>query len=337
MKKSVATSGNENDCCKSTNNSDIEFVTIGEGLLILSPPNYQLIEHSNRFDAIVGGTEANVAIALENLGVNTGWVSKLPNNPMGRRLINVIKGYDVDVSRVMWTDKGRTGLLFVELGSEPRPTKSWYDRTNSASSTLCPEEVDWDYIRRAKLIHLTGITAALSKTNLATVKKAVEVAQEAKMVTTFDVNYRRLLWEPDRAKKTLESVIPNISVLITTLKDTDVVFGVDGTPEEVAKKLKKEFNLDIVVLTLGNNGSLAIADKTYTGRSYPIRIVNRMGAGDAFSAGFIYGYLKKKNVQAGLNYGGAMAALKHTIPTNISIFSVEDVESCMKGYEDIIR
>ncbi|MHA2408247.1 MAG: sugar kinase [Candidatus Ranarchaeia archaeon] len=315
----------------------IEVVTIGEGLLIFNPPNYQLIEHSTVFDAVVGGTEANVAIALENLGVETGWISKLPNNPLGRRLRNVIKGFDVDVSRVIWSPEGRTGLLFVELGAEPRPTKSWYDRSNSAASFMTPEEIDWNYVRRAKLLHLTGLTATLSPQCEKTVTRAIKEAHEARMLTSFDVNYRHLLCTTKKALSTIQKLIANISILIMTLQDAKQVFQLEGTPETIAKKLKKEFTPDVVVLTLGKEGSLAFSDKTYRGKAYPVKVVNRMGAGDAFDAGFIYGYLRKGKVQAGLEYGGAMAALKHTIPTNISIFSVEDVEQIMRERVDIIR
>lgn len=121
------------------------------------------------------------------------------------------------------------------------------------------------------------------------------------------------------------------------MEDAKQVFQLEGTPETIAKSLKKEFTPGVVVLTLGKEGSLAYSDKTYTGRAYPVKVVNRMGAGDAFDAGFIYGYLRKGKVQAGLEYGGAMAALKHTIPTHISIFSVEDVEQIMRERVDIIR
>ncbi len=318
-------------------NKSIDFVTIGEGLLILSPPNYQLIEHATVFNAIVGGTEANVAIALENLGLDTGWISKLPNNPMGRRLRNVIKGFDVDVSRVIWSSTGRTGLLFVEIGAEPRPTKSWYDRANTAASTLSPEDVDWNYVKTAKILHLTGLTATLSRNCERTLSRALEEARDAQMLTSFDVNYRHLLCSPEQALKTIKNLIMNLSILILTLEDAEQVFQLEGTPEHIAKQLKKEYNPDVVVLTLGGKGSLAYSDKIFTGRTYPIRVVNRMGAGDAFDAGFIYGYLKKGTVQAGLNYGAAMAALKHTIPENISIFSVEDVEQLMKEQKDMIR
>lgn len=310
--------------------SQVEVVTIGETMLMLAPPPPQLMEHCENFMVMIGGSEANVAIGLQRLGMKSGWISKLVNNALGRKIVNAIRGYGVDVSRVVWTENGRIGLFFVEFGVEPRPLKTIYDRIGSAITTLKEEEVDWEYIREAKILHQTGITPALSPCCRNLTITAAKRAKEMGLKNSFDVNYRSLLWKPEEAKKTLDDILPYVDILISTLKDAHMLLGDELPPEETAIKLRREYGSEVVVITLGEKGSLARSIKSYYGRSYRLKEVNRLGTGDAFDAGFIYGYLRG-GVQAGLDYAGAMAALKFTIPQNAPIINKEDVEKLMRG------
>jgi len=314
-----------------------EAITIGETMLMFAPPPFHRIEYADIFRAMIGGAEANVAIGLQRLGIDSGWISKLVDNPLGRKILNTIRGYGVDVSRVVFTPKGRIGIFFVEFGVEPRPLRTIYDREGSAITTLKPTEIDWEYIGRAKLIHQTGITPALSSCCRNLTLKAAEKAKEMGLKNSFDINYRSLLWKPDEARHTLDAILSNVDILISTLEDANLMLEDKMSPEAAVAKMQKEYGCEVVVITLGAEGSVARSNKIYRGKPYPSTEINRLGAGDAFAAGFLYGYLKK-GVQAGLEYGGAMAALKFTVPLNVPVIDKEDVHDLLKGVkEEVIR
>ena len=314
-----------------------EVVTIGETMLMFAPPPFHRIEYADIFMAMIGGAEANVAIGLQRLGVNSGWISKLVDNPLGRKILNTIRGFGVDVSRVVLTKEGRIGIFFVEFGAEPRPLRTIYDRKGSAITTFKPNEIDWEYVGHAKLLHQTGITPALSSCCRDLTLEAAEKAREMGVKNSFDINYRSLLWKPDEARRILDVILPNIDILISTLSDACLMLEDELPPETAASEMQKKYGCEVVVITLGEEGSIAKSDKIYRGRPYHSTEVNRLGAGDAFAAGFLYGYLKK-GVQAGLEYGGAMAALKFTVPLNIPVIDKEEVDDLLKGVRgEVIR
>ena len=314
-----------------------EVVTIGETMLMFAPPPFHRIEYADIFMAMIGGAEANVAIGLQRLGVNSGWISKLVDNPLGRKILNTIRGFGVDVSRVVLTKEGRIGIFFVEFGAEPRPLRTIYDRKGSAITTFKPNEIDWEYVGHAKLLHQTGITPALSSCCRDLTLEAAEKAREMGVKNSFDINYRSLLWKPDEARRILDVILPNIDILISTLSDACLMLEDELPPETAASEMQKKYGCEVVVITLGEEGSIAKSDKICRGRPYHSTEVNRLGAGDAFAAGFLYGYLKK-GVQAGLEYGGAMAALKFTVPLNIPVIDKEEVDDLLKGVRgEVIR
>jgi 2-dehydro-3-deoxygluconokinase len=317
----------------------IAAVCLGETMLMFAPPRYELIESSEIFRTYNGGAESNVAIGLERLGVHTSWISKVPNNALGRKVVNEIRGYGVDTSSVIWTAEGRTGLFFVEFGAQPRPSTTIYDRAGSAFSTLEAEELDWQFISQAKILHLTGITPALSETCRRTTLEIVKRAQKLDLPVSFDVNYRAMLWGKEEAKQTFDDILPHVNIIIATQTDAVLLLGKEGTPRQLLQQLRAKYECDIVALTLGSGGSMAFdGEAFYEGFAYPIQEqVNRLGAGDAFDAGLLYGYLKF-DLQTGLYYGGAMAALKHTVPQNIPILNQEDIERLIHGRNtDILR
>ncbi|HOK79757.1 MAG TPA: sugar kinase [bacterium] len=167
-----------------------EVVTIGETMIRLSTTNYQTIEQSDTLAFSVAGSESNVAISLSRLGIKTMWISKLINNFLGRKIVQEITKHGVDTSRVIWTDTGKIGLYFIEYGSVPRTTKIIYDRKNSAINSLKPEEIEWNCLDDTRLIHLTGITPALSKNCAKLVKTAIAEAKKRRKAISFDLNYR---------------------------------------------------------------------------------------------------------------------------------------------------
>jgi 2-dehydro-3-deoxygluconokinase len=308
----------------------VRVVCIGETMVMFAPPPHELIEYCHQFTALVGGAEANVAIGLERLGVHAGWIGKLPNNALGRKLVNETRSFGVDTSAVVWTEKGRVGTFFVEWGAPPRPVMTIYDRANSAATTMTADELDWDYIRQAEWVDLTGITPALSETCREATVQIAQRAREAGLKVVFDVNYRALLWSRDEARAACVRILPYVNLLVANEADMELLLGARLTREEALRTVVQRFPLDAAVMTLGGEGSMGYGDGAlYQAPGYGPQVVNRLGAGDAYAAGLLYGYLKS-GLAEGLRYGNAMSALKFTIPQNIPLLNKEDVERLVK-------
>jgi 2-dehydro-3-deoxygluconokinase len=317
-----------------------DVVSLGEAMLRLVPPNYERIEQANSFKVTIGGAELNVVADLSRLGIRTAWISKLPLNPMGRMIANKAREQGVDTSHIIWSNAGRAGLYFVEFGSTPRATSVIYDRGNSTASMLMPGEVKWDEVfEDSKVFHTSGITPALSRGCREVTMEAFESARRAGCKTSFDLNYRAKLWPPAEAKECYERLLDKVDILITTQFDAEEVLGYTGTYGEIAKQLSDDFGIPIIAITLrrvisvlrGTWTSLVYADgKFYTDDETEIEIVDRFGAGDAFSAGFIYGYLRN-GVEQGQKIGNAMASLKHSVPGDMNWITMEDIEKYLKS------
>jgi 2-dehydro-3-deoxygluconokinase len=316
----------------------VRVVCLGETMLMFAPPRCELIEHCDQFTAYSGGSESNVAIGLERLGMHAGWIGKLPDNALGRKVIQGIRAHGVDTSACILVKEGRVGTFFVEWGAHPRPLRTIYDRAGSAASTLTADDLDWDYLGRSEWLHLTGITPALSETCRESTTQIAIRARELGCKVSFDVNYRSLLWSPGEARAALREVLPHVNLLIATAGDAAMLADQECERETLAQSLFKLYTLDAVVITCGADGGIAYDGETlYRSRGYQVQVVNRLGAGDAFDAGLLYGYLTS-GLQAGLDYGSAMAALKITVPQNTPLIEREDVERLLSGADqEIVR
>ncbi|RKY69506.1 MAG: sugar kinase [Candidatus Latescibacterota bacterium] len=320
-----------------------DLVTFGEAMLRLSPPNFRRLEQTTNFDVQIGGAEMNVAVAASRLGLKTAFVTKLPRNPLGKMVENKNREQGVDTQHILWTDEGRVGIYYLEFGASPRASRVVYDRSGSAISTVRPGEIDWKRILgQTRLFHLSGITPALSPTAAETTLEALKTAREVNCLVSVDLNYRAKLWSQQQANKTMTKVMEYTDLLFTTEEDTQRVFGITAdTYEEVAATLAERFSLETVAITLRGNISVwkntwtAIAykaGKIYRDKTYELEIVDRVGGGDSFTAGFLYGYLKfNKDVQKAVQYGDAFSALKHSIPGDFNWSTLEEVEAQLKG------
>ena len=318
-----------------------EVVTFGETMVRLSPPGHRRLEQASLLEVNVGGAELNVATALSRLGVNTAWVSRLTSSPLGAMIRNKAREQGVDTSHIVWTDGDRTGLYFVEFGASPRASNTIYDRAGSAMSQLRPDEIDWEEVLRgAKWFHTSGITPALGSGVAQVTAAALETAKKLGCKISYDLNYRAKLWTEEEARKCQEPLMEYVDVLFSTEEDTRKVLGITADNyTQVALKLSKKFNFEVVCITLREDVSVlrnrwtAIAcsgGKIYDDRNYEVEIVDRVGAGDSFTAGFIYGYLTG-DVVKGLRYGNAYSALKHSIPGDTNWATLAEVESIIKG------
>jgi 2-dehydro-3-deoxygluconokinase len=333
-----------------------DVVTFGEAMIRLAPPHFQRLEQTTSLDVQVGGGELNVAVGASRLGLKSTWVSRLPKNPLGRLIENRVRQAGVDTSNLVWAAGARMGLYFVEFGAAPRASSVLYDRAHSAISALQPGEVDWKKIfQGAKWFHTSGITPALSDSAAAATLEALQAARQAGLTVSYDLNYRGKLWSPEKAQAVQEPMMEYVDVLITTEEDTSVVFKIKAegrtvekgftevsaeSYKDVARRLHEKFQFKAVAITLRENPlvwrntwtAIAYAEGTfYDDVKYDLEIVDRIGGGDSFSAGFIYGRLVKNSYEAAIRYGNAFSALKHSTPGDFNWATLAEVESLMKG------
>jgi 2-dehydro-3-deoxygluconokinase len=306
-------------------------VGIGETLIRLAPDGGDTLETAPTLTVHVGGAESNVCAALARLGIPTAWISRLPSNALGRRVAATIRGLGVNVDGVLWAPGGCVALMLVEPGGGPRASEVVYYRRDSAFAAIDPDAVRWDLLDDARVVHLTGITPALGPNAAQLVRRAIAEARDRRIRVSFDVNYRAKLWEPAAAREAIEPLLRGVDIAILNDRDAAAVFDERGEPAAVAKRLRARFECGVLVLTLGGSGALAVdTDGTHREPAHPTEIIDRIGRGDAFAAGFLYGCLAGGTAE-GLRYGAAMAALKQTYRGDVCLATLEDVQAALRG------
>lgn len=298
-------------------------------MLRLSVRPGDLLSDAQALDVHVAGSEANVAFACARVGLRSAWVSALPANPLGRRVATTLAAGGVDTSLVRWVEGGRLGLYFVELGASPRPTSVVYDRAASTIALADPELFDWNAVAGTDFLHVSGITLALSDTCREIARRAMQQARGGGAVVSFDVNYRQRLWSREAAAAAVRAVAPLVDVLICTAEDARDLFGAAGGPETALAQLHADLGIETVVLTLGAEGAIAARGESIFNRpGYTVETVDRVGAGDAFAAGFIWG-LVDGSIELGLERGLAMSALQMTLHGDLFRLGAADVNALL--------
>jgi 2-dehydro-3-deoxygluconokinase len=316
-------------------------VTFGEAMIRLAPPDFERLEQATALKMTVGGSELTVAAGVSRLGLSAAWVSRLPINPLGRMAQNKAREFGVDTGHIVWTKEDRMGLYFVEYGSAPRASSVLYDRAYSAISRIQPGDVDWKKVfEGTSWFHTSGITPALSDSAAKITLEALRTAKEMGCRVSYDLNYRAKLWSQDKARAVQGPFMEYVDVLITTEEDTQRVFGIQGDDyKQVAGLLAERFNFEAVTITLRETPSVwrntwsAFAyagGKVYEDVTYDIEVVDRLGAGDNYTAGFIYGYLTE-GVEKAVRFGNAFSALKHTSWSDFNWTTRDEVEALLKG------
>ena len=289
-----------------------DVTTLGEMLVRFSIPSGRRLETASQMDVYPAGAEANVATLLARLERKTCWVGALPANPLGRLAVNTLRGAGVDTSGVIWKEGGRMGTYYVEFGEPPRGIQVTYDRAHSCTTQLEADQINWDRLLDTRLLHLTGITPALSPSCLDIVTQAIQRAKEHNVAVSFDVNFRQKLWAEADAAQTLLPLIQGVEVLFCGQADAKRLFHCTGSMQEVAQGMLERSKAKHVVVSFADQGALLWNG---TGWQYeparPTHIIDRLGAGDALAAGVIHGWLER-DLSAGLRYGVTLAALALT-------------------------
>jgi len=330
-----------------------KIVTMGEIMLRLSTPGYKRFTQSESFDAVYGGGEANVAVSLANYGLKPYFVSKLPANPLGDCAVNSLRKFGVCTDYIV-RGGDRLGIYFLETGASMRPSKVVYDRANSAIAEATEEDFDFDEIfKDADWFHFTGITPALSPEGAELTEKALIKAKEYGVTVSVDLNYRKKLWTSEEAQEVMPKLMKYVDVCIGNEEDAEKVLGYKPGETDVNsgeletegykaifKQMKEDFDFKYVISTLreshsaSDNGWSAIiynGSEYYLSKKYDIRLVDRVGGGDSFAGGLIYGLASDYDFKKALEFAVAASALKQTIPGDANLVSREEVHALMDG------
>lgn len=330
-------------------------VCFGEILLRLSPPGFERLLRSPVLGATFGGGEANVAISLAQLGHDSHYVTRLPANPIGDAAMRTLRGEGVRVDHVV-RGGSRIGIYFAETGASQRASTVLYDRAHSAISEIQPGDVRWsDVFAGVDWFHCTGITPALSAGAAAVTQEAFEAARQAGVQTSLDLNFRRKLWTDQQAQQTLRPLMALVDVVIANEEDLQTVLGISVPDTSVtggtlnldgyrkaAECVASRHGVHAVAVTLreslsaSENGWSALLFDADSGachhsQRYTVRVVDRIGGGDSFAAGLIYGRVAGWTPDASLRFAVAASALKQTIPGDFNQVSVSEVERLVAG------
>jgi 2-dehydro-3-deoxygluconokinase len=321
----------------------VELLTFGEAMVRLSPPGGRRLEQATALDVHVGGSELNAAVAATRMGLSCAFVTRLTENGVGRLIANRVREHGVDASHILWTEADRVGTYYLEYGAAPRANRVLYDRADSAMARIVPGMLPWsEILDGVSLFYTSGITAALTTQAAEATIEAVEAANAAGARVCVDLNYRARLWSQKRAREVMTEIVHKTDILFTTEEDTQRVFGIeeDGY-DAVARRLAEQFSLEIVAITLRQNPSVwrnqwtaiayeAATDTIHEAPSFDIEVVDRVGSGDAFVGGFLYGYLRE-DTTAAVRYGVALSAIKQTHHGDLVYATRDEVEAILGG------
>lgn len=337
-----------------------KVVTFGEIMVRLGAPSYLKLIQSSQFDVSYAGAEANVAVSLANYGVQTDYITCLPDNPIAERCIMELRGHKVGVDHIQRTGK-RIGILYLETGSNARPSKVYYDREDSSIATVASGSIDWkEILKDANWFHWSGITPALSENAADECLKAIKLANELGVTVSCDINYRGNLWKYGKtASEVMPDLVARCDIILGNEEDCEKVFGikpesfdVENTGGEIDQRIfisvcqqmmKKFPRCKKMAITL--RGAINANHNTWGGvlyngkellesRRYDITdIVDRVGGGDSFMGGLIFGLLHYEDDRKALEFATAASCLKHSIKGDFNWSTIQEIERLMNGDE----
>jgi 2-dehydro-3-deoxygluconokinase len=322
-------------------------------MMRLATPGRLRFSQAKELELTYGGGEANVAVSLANFGLDARFVTRLPRNPFGDGAVSVLRAHGVDTSAVA-RGGDRVGIYFLETGASQRASVVVYDRAGSAVSQVGPGEFDWARVfEGAGWFHFTGITPALGPRVAEATAEACRAAKGAGLTVSCDLNYRRKLWTTAQARETMTGLMEWVDVCVGNEEDAENVFGIkaEGADvagghvsaegyEQVARSLAGRFGLKAVAVTLresrsaDENGWSAVLlhdGRLHRSRKYDVNIVDRVGGGDSFAAGLIYGLFTGRDAQGALEFAVAASCLKHSVSGDFNLVTVAEVEALVGG------
>jgi 2-dehydro-3-deoxygluconokinase len=313
----------------------MDVVTLGESMVLFTPDSVGSFCYSGKFDKTIGGAESNVAIALSRLGHNVGWMSRLGNDDFGLYVRNFIRGEGVDTTNVVLDKDYQTAVFFKERKSGEEP-KVYYYRRNSAASHMKANDLKEEYIAKAKFLHITGITPALSESCKEAIYCAIEIARKNNVMVVFDPNIRLKLWSKEEAGRVIKDIACLCDVVLPGIEEGTILTG-EHEPEKIAKELLQG-ETTTVVIKLGKKGAYFAtkSEDGYVDGQIVQNVVDPIGAGDGFAAGFLSGMIRKWSVRESVELANRVAAYALTVAGDAEGYPYwSQIES--KGQEEILR
>lgn len=325
-------------------NADFDLISFGEVMLRLSPPDKEKISQSEIFEKNCGGSEFNVASGAANLGIRSAIVTKLPKNKLGHFVARRIRYGNVSDDYVAWdnSDSKRLGIYYYESGVYPRKSAVVYDRAASSVCSLYLSEIPRDIYEKTRVFHISSISLALGQTLRETAIEMIRRMKENNVAISFDVNYRSTLWSEEEARAVIKEILPLVDILFVSEETSRRMMQKTGTLDEIMKSYSDEYGCkivattrrDVVSPTKHNFGSRIY----YNGEFYEephymnIEVIDRVGSGDAYVAGVLYGILSGGKIEEAMSYGNALSAIKNTVSGDMSISSIEEVNSIIRSH-----
>lgn len=330
------------------------FVGFGDLLMRLEPPHRERLLQARSLEVRFTGAEANAAVMLAGLGVPTRVASKVPDGPVGQSCVNFLRQFGVDTSTVARGGE-RLGIFFLETGASQRASTVVYDRLHTSFATSGPDDYDWDAILAgARWLHFSGTAPALGDSVRGVLREGLQEARRSGVTVSCDLNYRARMWSPDEARDAMERLAPHIDVLFGNEEDAGKVFGVTAEDNDVtrgnlsvdsyaavADQLMARYGFSTVATSLRTSisasinrwaGMMSNADGHVVSRTYEINpIVDRVGGGDSFAAGLIYGLMWAAPAQECVEFAAAASCLKHSIPGDVNLAGEDEIRALMSG------
>lgn len=325
-----------------------DLLALGEIMLRLSSPNNERITRGDMFQKGAGGSELNIVSGVSLLGLRTGVITKLPNNQLGTYIKNRIRFFSVSDDYIVYddSDEARLGVYYYENGAHPRKPAVVYDRKFASINTLKIDELPESMYSSAKIFHTSGITLALCNDMRELVIEVIKKFKEKGTKISFDVNFRANLWTEAEAKETIQQILPYVDILFISEETFRRMFQMTGTVEEMQKQLSNEYNIEVVATTerkiisprkhdFTSTIYSSVENKWYKEAPYlNIEVVDRIGSGDAYVSGVLFGLLKYNDVQKALEFGNACCSVKNTIPGDLPASEFDEIARIIKSHNN---
>lgn len=315
----------------------MDVITIGDALITMEPLTKGPLRFVHTFERKVGGAELNVALGCSRLGLETGWISRLGKDEFGRYITNYVRGEGIDTTEVKLVEGHPTSLYFKEVFDAER-INSYYYRDNSPTNSFTIDDIDEDYVKKAGVVHISGVFPAINEVNKGVVIQLLKVAQRNDVLVTFDPNIRLKLWTAEKAKEVLTSFLPYVDVLLTGEEEAEILLGTSDMKELV--KRAEQYGISHIVLKQGENGALGYKDNEmiHSPALVTTNIVDVIGAGDGFATGYIYSLVKGWPLEKSLHFANAVASYVIGVPgDNEGLPYIDELEMFLGEKEQITR
>lgn len=328
-------------------NKEFDLIGFGEIMLRLSPDNKEKISTSESFTKNAGGSELNVVSGAAMLGVRSAIITKLPDNKIGRFIRNKIRYGNVSDDYIVYDEspEKRLGIYFYESGVYPRKSSVVYDRANASITTLTENEIPDDIYDKTSVFHISGISLALGETLQKTALETIRKFKEKGATISFDVNYRAKLWDEETARNVITSILPLVDILFVSEETSRRMFQKTGELSDIMKSYCDDYGCKIVATTKREvisptkhnfSSQIYYNGEIYTEKAYEnIEVIDRVGSGDAYVAGVLYGLIAHSDVRKALEIGNALSAVKNTVNGDMCASSITEIEDVIASHKAV--